>query len=162
MGSAHLSFVQGDIEAGAADLLAVLAMGRHAAADHTLIGMLVQSRFESLAIDALAGHLHRLDREQLEAFAQALDGMPDRVILAQAIGTERILAVMQEMFDIDPADVTLQSRLYEDLDIDSIDAVDLVVELKKITGRKMQPDDFKSVRTVEDVVDAVSRLLLDD
>ena len=75
---------------------------------------------------------------------------------------QRILAVMQEMFDIEPADVTLQSRLYEDLDIDSIDAVDLVVELKKITGRKMQPDDFKSVRTVEDVVDAVSRLLLDD
>ena len=75
---------------------------------------------------------------------------------------QRILAVMEELFDIDPQQVSLESRLYEDLDIDSIDAVDLVVELKKITGKKMQPDDFKSVRTVEDVVDAVSRLLLDD
>ena len=75
---------------------------------------------------------------------------------------QRILAVMEELFDIDPQGVTLESRLYEDLDIDSIDAVDLVVELKKITGKKMQPDDFKSVRSVEDVVDAVSRLLLDD
>ena len=56
---------------------------------------------------------------------------------------QRILAVMQEMFDIDPADVTLQSRLYEDLDIDSIDAVDLVIELKKITGRKIQPEDHR-------------------
>jgi acyl carrier protein len=75
---------------------------------------------------------------------------------------QRILVVMEELFDIDPQQVSLESRLYEDLDIDSIDAVDLVVELKKITGRKLQPDDFKSVRTVQDVVDAVSRLLLDD
>ena len=75
---------------------------------------------------------------------------------------QRILAVMEELFDIEPQQVSLESRLYEDLDIDSIDAVDLVVELKKITGKKLQPDDFKSVRTVQDVVDAVSRLLLND
>jgi len=75
---------------------------------------------------------------------------------------ERILLVMQELFDTDPEQVSLQSRLYEDLDIDSIDAVDLVVELKKITGKKLQPDDFKSVRSVEDVVDAVHRLLHGD
>ena len=67
--------------------------------------------------------------------------------------------VMQELFELDPQQVTLQARLYEDLDIDSIDAVDLVVELKKITGKKLQPEEFKSVRTVQDVVDAISRLL---
>jgi acyl carrier protein len=75
---------------------------------------------------------------------------------------QRILVVMGDLFDIDLHQVSLESRLYEDLDIDSIDAVDLVVELKKITGKKLQPDDFKSVRTVQDVVDAVSRLLLND
>jgi len=75
---------------------------------------------------------------------------------------QRILVVMEELFDIEPQQVSLESRLYEDLDIDSIDAVDLVIELKKITGKKLQPDDFKSVRTVQDVVDAVSRLLLND
>ncbi len=75
---------------------------------------------------------------------------------------QRVLAVMEELFEIDPQQVSLQSRLYEDLDIDSIDAVDLVVELKNITGKKLQPDDFKSVRSVQDVVDAVSRLLHDD
>ncbi|MCP4331965.1 MAG: acyl carrier protein [Gammaproteobacteria bacterium] len=75
---------------------------------------------------------------------------------------QRILVVMGELFEIDPQQVSLESRLYEDLDIDSIDAVDLVVELKKITGKKLQPGDFKSVRTVQDVVDAVSRLLLND
>ena len=75
---------------------------------------------------------------------------------------QRILQVMEELFDIEPRQVSRESRLYEDLDIDSIDAVDLVIELKKITGKKMQADDFKSVRTVQDVVDAVSRLLLND
>ncbi len=75
---------------------------------------------------------------------------------------QRILVVMEELFELDPQQVSLESRLYEDLDLDSIDAVDLVVELKKITGMKLQPDDFKSVRTVQDVIDAVSRLLLND
>ena len=75
---------------------------------------------------------------------------------------QRILQVMEELFEIEPQQVSRESRLYEDLDIDSIDAVDLVIELKKVTGKKMQADDFKSVRTVQDVVDAVSRLLLND
>jgi acyl carrier protein len=75
---------------------------------------------------------------------------------------QRLQLIMQELFELDPQQVTLQARLYEDLDIDSIDAVDLVVELKKITGKKLQPDEFKSVRTVQDVVDAISRLLRGD
>ena len=74
---------------------------------------------------------------------------------------QRIVSVLEELFEIDPQQVSPQSQLYEDLDIDSIDAVDLVVELKKITGKKLQPDDFKSVRSVQDVVDAVSKLLND-
>ena len=74
----------------------------------------------------------------------------------------RIVQVLEELFEVDPQQVTPESNLYEDLDIDSIDAVDLVVELKKITGKKMQPDDFKAVRSVQDVVDAVSKLLNED
>jgi acyl carrier protein len=74
---------------------------------------------------------------------------------------QRIVSVLEELFEIDPLQVSPQSQLYEDLDIDSIDAVDLVVELKKITGKKLQPDDFKSVRSVQDVVDAISKLLND-
>lgn len=74
---------------------------------------------------------------------------------------EKIADVLEELFEVDPAQITLESNLYEDLDIDSIDAVDLVVELKKITGKKIQPDDFKVVRTVQDVVDAVYALVND-
>ena len=74
---------------------------------------------------------------------------------------QRIVLVLEELFEIDPQQVSPQSHLYEDLDIDSIDAVDLIVELKKITGKKLQPEDFKLVRSVQDVVDAISKLLND-
>ena len=72
---------------------------------------------------------------------------------------EKIASVLEELFEVDPAQITPEANLYQDLDIDSIDAVDLVVELKKVTGKKIQPDDFKAVRTVQDVVDAVKALL---
>ena len=68
---------------------------------------------------------------------------------------DRIVAILGDAFDIDRQTVTPQARLYEDLGIDSIDAVDLIVQLKPLVGKRMQPDAFKSVRTVQDVVDAM-------
>lgn len=72
---------------------------------------------------------------------------------------QHIVGVISELFQVEPDNIKPDSNLYEDLDIDSIDAVDLVVELKKWTGKKIQPDDFKAVRTVQDVADAVTDLL---
>ena len=71
----------------------------------------------------------------------------------------KIVSIMEELFEIEPSEVSESSQLYDDLDIDSIDAVDLVVELKKYTGKKIAPESFKSVRTVGDVVEAVCQLL---
>ncbi len=67
--------------------------------------------------------------------------------------------LFEELFEITPDKVTEDAKLYEDLDIDSIDAVDLVVRLKEITGKKVDPEDFKQVRNVGDVVNAVEKLL---
>ncbi|MBI2769155.1 MAG: acyl carrier protein [Burkholderiales bacterium] len=72
-----------------------------------------------------------------------------------------IVRILREAFDIDAAAITPQARLAEDLEIDSIDAVDLIVQLKPLVGKRLQPDIFKSVRTVQDVVDAVHGLLED-
>lgn len=72
---------------------------------------------------------------------------------------ERLSAILQETFDIDPAQISPQSRLNEDLDIDSIDAVDLIVKLRPLVGKRLQPEAFKAVRTVQDVVDAVHGLI---
>ena len=52
-----------------------------------------------------------------------------------------------------------QARLSEDLDIDSIDAVDLIVKLRPLVGKRLQPEAFKSVRTLQDVVDALHQLI---
>lgn len=75
---------------------------------------------------------------------------------------QHVVELMSEMFELDPEVFTEDARLYDDLDIDSIDAVDLIVELKAYTGRKIAPDDFRNVRTVGDVVTAVEDLLADE
>ena len=65
-------------------------------------------------------------------------------------------------FDIDAARITPEAKLYDDLDIDSIDAVDLIVQLKPIAGKRLNAEAFKSVRTIQDVVDALYQLVSDD
>lgn len=67
--------------------------------------------------------------------------------------------LLVDMFEVERSDITMTSNLYEDLDIDSIDAIDLVVELRAITGKQIDPDEFKVVRTVEDVVNAVAAIV---
>ena len=63
------------------------------------------------------------------------------------------------LFEVEPNLIKPDALLFDDLDIDSIDAVDLTVKLKEFTGRRIQPSDFKQVRTVQDVVDVVFDLL---
>ncbi|WP_435806198.1 acyl carrier protein [Shewanella psychromarinicola] len=63
---------------------------------------------------------------------------------------------------MDAADITLEASLYQQLDLDSIDAVDLVdlvIKLQQRTGRNIQPEAFKTVRTVDDVVNAIEGLI---
>ena len=72
-----------------------------------------------------------------------------------------VIRELHSLFDIAEQDITLEARLYEDLDLDSIDAVDLVVRLQEITRKRIKPDQFKSVRTVKVVVDAVEELVGD-
>ncbi|MBF8733353.1 MULTISPECIES: acyl carrier protein [Pseudomonas] len=64
-----------------------------------------------------------------------------------------------ELFELDPASISLESHLYQELEIDSIDAIDLIDHIKRQTGKKITAEDFKSVRTVNDVVEAVFRLV---
>ena len=76
---------------------------------------------------------------------------------------QHLQEILAELFEIEPSEVKAESRLYEDLDIDSIDAVDMVIKLKTLTGNKrLEPSDFKNVRTVQDVVEAVHELLSKD
>lgn len=67
----------------------------------------------------------------------------------------KIVETLNDLFEIPSDKIKLESRLYEDLDIDSIDAVDLIVKMRQATGKRLEPEMFKTVRTVEDVVNAL-------
>ncbi len=75
---------------------------------------------------------------------------------------QKVGAILVDLFEVDPNAISEDALLYEELDIDSIDAVDLVIELKAYTGKKIAPEDFKSVRTVGDIVNAVYEILVND
>ncbi|UUD62726.1 acyl carrier protein [Pseudomonas seleniipraecipitans] len=76
---------------------------------------------------------------------------------------DEIFATLQdalvELFELSPERISLDADLYEDLEIDSIDAVDLIDHIKRQTGKKIAAEAFKSVRTVGDVVEAVYQLV---
>ncbi|HAU5566282.1 TPA: acyl carrier protein [Serratia fonticola] len=75
---------------------------------------------------------------------------------------QEVALLLTSLFEIDADDIRPDARLYEDLELDSIDAVDMVVHLQKRTGRKIKPEAFRAVRTVQDVVDAVDQLMRDE
>lgn len=70
----------------------------------------------------------------------------------------KIKEILVTQFEVDESAISLDANLYEELEIDSIDAVDLLVQLKELTGKKISPDVFKDVRTIGDVLDALTVL----
>lgn len=72
-----------------------------------------------------------------------------------------ISKVLIEDFECDPDKVTPEAELFTDLDLDSIDAVDLVVKLQKITGKRVNPEAFRQVRKLGDVVDVIYSIFLE-
>jgi acyl carrier protein len=74
---------------------------------------------------------------------------------------QKVAQILTETFELSPQQITPDAQLVQDLDLDSIDAVDLVVKLQQYTDRKINPETFKQVRTVDDVVEAIHRIAND-
>ena len=72
---------------------------------------------------------------------------------------KHISEILIKDFDCKPEIVTLNAKLVEDLDLDSIDAVDLIVRLQKIINVRVKPEDFKQISTLQDVVDAIEKIV---
>lgn len=72
---------------------------------------------------------------------------------------EMVVSMMVEMFEVDRAAITPEAKLFEELDLDSIDAVDMAVKLHEMTGRRVDEAGLKNVRTVQDVVALVEEHL---
>lgn len=71
----------------------------------------------------------------------------------------KIKSILAAEFDVDVAALKPETNLFTELDLDSIDAVDLVVRIQQETGKKVNPDDFRQIRTFADVVQAVDKLV---
>ena len=72
---------------------------------------------------------------------------------------QKIKEILADDFECDPARLTPDVNLFTELDLDSIDAVDLVVRLQQETGKKINPEDFRQIRTLRDVTAAVVKLV---
>lgn len=84
---------------------------------------------------------------------------PTATLDSSADSLQRLRSMFAERFELDPADIRPEARLYEDLDLDSIDAVELALIVQEITGRNVTPQSFQHARTVEDIEAEVRRLL---
>jgi acyl carrier protein len=71
---------------------------------------------------------------------------------------KKVVEILSETFDLQKEKITPKALLVQDLDLDSIDAVDLVVKLQQYTNKKIDPETFKQVRTIDDVVEALLQL----
>jgi acyl carrier protein len=71
---------------------------------------------------------------------------------------EKLKEVLVSQFELDAGAISLEKRLYEDLDLDSLDAVDLVIGLKGYITGKIDPALFKGARTLRDLVDILQPL----
>ena len=75
---------------------------------------------------------------------------------------QKILAeikrILVDLFELDEAVIVPEAKLYEDLDIDSIDAVDLLIDLKQSVDVDISSDKFNEVRTIQDVIDTFVEL----
>ena len=72
---------------------------------------------------------------------------------------ERLREILFQAFEIEPERVHMETHLFTDLDLDSIDAVDLAIKVQEMTGKRIKPDEFKNVRTVADVTQTIQGLL---
>lgn len=70
-----------------------------------------------------------------------------------------VVGALNETFGIEKGRLVPSAELYKDLEIDSIDAIDLMVKLQKMIGKRMQPEAFKAVRTIDDVVTVIEKLV---
>ena len=71
----------------------------------------------------------------------------------------RVKTALVDVFEIDADAIEMNAHLADDLDIDSIDAVDLIAELRDMLPRKIEPEEFNRVNTIGDVVRVLQTLV---
>ncbi len=66
----------------------------------------------------------------------------------------KIQGIMVELFELSPESIKMESKLNEDLGLDSIDAIDLLTHLQSFVGQRLHPEEFREIRTVAELIKA--------
>lgn len=66
-----------------------------------------------------------------------------------------VVEILADTFELEPETIKPETTLYDELNLDSIDAVDIFVQLRDVTGRRPDPDKAKEIRTVDELVSFV-------
>ncbi len=69
---------------------------------------------------------------------------------------EKIKEIIVELLEVDPKQVTMEARFREDLEADSLDLVELIMEFEEQFGAKIPDDDAQKIKTVGAAVAYVS------
>jgi Acyl carrier protein len=62
---------------------------------------------------------------------------------------DKVKAFLIDEMEIDAAKIADDARLKEDMNIDSLEVVDIVVLVEQEFGFKMKPEDFKGLKTFD-------------
>ena len=82
------------------------------------------------------------------------------MVLTKAELFSKVTAVLVDHFELEQSLITPEARLLEDLDLDSIDGIELILKLEEQYGEKISAENLKAARTVQDVVNALDNLVL--
>lgn len=72
---------------------------------------------------------------------------------------DKLCEILEGEFEIEKSLINKDANLFEDLELDSIDAVDLAVRLQQFTDKRISPEEFKKIRTINDVIETIYNLL---
>ena len=64
-----------------------------------------------------------------------------------------VVDVLVELFEKDASTITEATNLFTELDLDSLDAIDLAAALSKKAQIKLVTEEMKTIRTVGDIVE---------
>ncbi len=68
----------------------------------------------------------------------------------------KVQEIIAEQLELDPATITMESSLMEDLEADSLDVIELVMAFEEEFGVKMPDEELENIKTVGDIVNALN------